>query len=167
MTPDSHDYRLYLEGKFEGLHSLMNAHFTNVHDRLEAIEIQTTKTNGTVQRHEKLITENLPHNELNCPKSEKIDRMERAMIGEEAIGSQKKKEKEDRHSVVVRTLMAIGIAVTIFISVINAFSNRRQLSQTQDLKNEVDMINTPVRTRGGTIMWYPSGVVIDSLNKIK
>jgi hypothetical protein len=41
------------------------------------------------------------------------------------------------------------------------------IKKTDQLKNEVNMINTPVRTRGGVIQWWPSGVVIDSLKKDK
>ena len=164
---DSSDYRLYLEGKFEGITKLMNAQFETVHTKLNEIDTRLAKLNGSVASHEKIISANLPHSELHCPQADKIEKIEKVLIGEEAIEAQRKKEKEDKHSVMVRTLMAIGIAVTIFISVFNAFSNRKQLSQTQSLKEEVDMINTPVRTRGGTIMWYPSGVVIDSLKKIK
>ena len=37
--------------------------------------------------------------------------------------------------------------------------------KTGNLKDEVDMINTPVKTRSGTIEFWPSGVVIDSLKK--
>jgi len=35
--PDNTDYRKYLETKFEGIHTLMNAHFHDTHDRLDKI----------------------------------------------------------------------------------------------------------------------------------
>jgi hypothetical protein len=161
---DSQDYRLYLESEFKGLHSLMNAQFDIVHDKLEEIDTRLAKLNGSVAKHEQIINTNLPHNVLNCPQADKIEHIEKVLIGEEAIDKQYKKDKEERHAVRVRTLMAVGIAVTIIISLFSFFSNKTRVTE---LKTEVDMINTPVRTRGGTIMWYPSGVVIDSLKKNK
>jgi len=44
----SDDYRKYLESEFKGIKTLMHAQFINVHERLEAIEKQTTKTNDRV-----------------------------------------------------------------------------------------------------------------------
>lgn len=161
---DSSDYRLFLNERFEGMAKLMNAHFENIHDRLEAIEIQTTKTNGTVQHHEKVILENLPHSVINCPQADKIDQIEKVLIGDDAVIRQKKMDKKEEHAKAIRLIMVAGIVVTIFISIFSFISNKHNIGQ---LKTEVDMINTPVKTRGGTIMWYPSGVVIDSLNKIK
>lgn len=152
---DSSDYRLYLEGKFEGITKLMDAHFNNVHDRLEAIEIQTTKTNGTVREHDKIILENLPHSIVNCPQAEKIEHIEKVLVGEDAMAKQLKVDKEEHHSKMIRIIMVAGIFVTIVLSIFSFFSNKNRIGK---LKNEVDMINTPVKTRGGTIMWYPSGV---------
>jgi hypothetical protein len=44
----SEDYRLYLEEKFKGMNTNLNAQFMALHDRLEAIEKQTTLTNSRV-----------------------------------------------------------------------------------------------------------------------
>jgi hypothetical protein len=41
-----------INSKFEGLGHLINSQFTNVHDKLEQIEKQTTRTNGRVNELE-------------------------------------------------------------------------------------------------------------------
>jgi hypothetical protein len=160
--PDSQDYRLYLESQFKASRDLMTANFETVHQRLDAIEVQTTKTNGTVQHHEKLLTENLPHSILNCPQAEKIEHIEMVLVGEDAVEKRKKAEKEENHAKTIRAIMVAGICVTILISIFSFFANRSKVTL---LQNQVDQINIPVQTRGGVIKWYPSGVVIDSLKK--
>jgi hypothetical protein len=63
------DERELLDEKFKGLTTLVNAQFTNVHERLDKIEAQTSKTNGRVTELEK---KELTHI-LNCPQTEKIN----------------------------------------------------------------------------------------------
>jgi hypothetical protein len=105
------------------LTKLVNAQFTTVHERLEAIEVQTTKTNGTVQEHAKIIAANIPHNIINCPQAEKIDRIEKAFTGDDAVKEKEKRDKEFRHSDRVRTYMVAGIVVTILFSLYTAISS--------------------------------------------
>lgn len=45
MTKAEHEL---FDEKFKGLATLVNAQFTNVHEKLEKIQEQTTKTNGRV-----------------------------------------------------------------------------------------------------------------------
>jgi hypothetical protein len=62
--------------------------------------------------------------------------------------------------------MIAVIVAMMLLSAYAAFRSTRNAVLTKELKEEVDMINTPVRTRGGSIQWWPSGVVIDSLHKM-
>ena len=70
------DYKMYLEEKFKGLTSLMNAHNDNVLDRLEAIEEQTKKTNGRVSELERKETSHV----INCPQTPKIQKIEEELL---------------------------------------------------------------------------------------
>ena len=55
--PDSNDYRLFLSERFEGFSKLMSAEFINVHEKLDAIEKQTTKSNNRITKIEDDLTE--------------------------------------------------------------------------------------------------------------
>ena len=56
-------------------------------------------------------------------------------------------------------IAALILISSFFLGVLN-YQHTRGIP---GLKTEVDMINTPVRTRDGSIQWWPSGVVIDSI----
>ena len=60
-----------IDEKFKGLTTLMNAQFQNIHERLDEIKEQTTKTNGRVTQLEK---QDLTH-VLRCPQTAKIDQI--------------------------------------------------------------------------------------------
>jgi hypothetical protein len=160
---DSSDYRLYLESKFEGLAKHMNAQFEIVHDTLDRVEKQTTKTNGRVTELEKEVHEELPHTINGCPQRHIIEKIHDTVIAEEAILKRKQNEFEMTHATTVRWIMITGIAISVIVSLTGMVMNRKS---TAAIKTEVDMINTPVRTRGGVIELWPAGVVIDSLNKL-
>jgi hypothetical protein len=66
---NSEDYRLFLDERFESLAELMSSKFDNVHEKLIAIEVQTTKTNGRVTGLEK----DLLTHPINCSKGKDID----------------------------------------------------------------------------------------------
>ena len=54
--PDREDYRKYLELQFQGLHTAINTHAHDTHDRLDNIQKQTEKTNGRVTELEEQTT---------------------------------------------------------------------------------------------------------------
>ena len=71
-----------MDEKFKGLTTLMNAQFTNIHERLDEIKEQTLKTNGRVTELEKLSnlhTLSINTQQMNCPNTKKIENMETNM----------------------------------------------------------------------------------------
>ena len=54
---DSSDYRLYLDSRFEAMQPAQHAYFHEVHDKLDNIEAQTTKTNSRVTKIEEDLIE--------------------------------------------------------------------------------------------------------------
>src|SRR3972149_11434315 len=144
---DNPDYRLYLEEKFEGLAKHINAQFVNVHDKLDnldqktgRVEKQTIKTNGRVTQLE---IDSANH-VINCPVAPKIDKIEEDLM-------------EYRMAKKYPKIM-IGIIV-IFVLLGIYWASQFNIKM-EGLKTEVDMINTPVKTRDGHIRFWPSGVVI-------
>lgn len=70
--PEKDDYRIYLEEKFD-----------NVHSKLDLIHEQTKETNGTVKEHEERIVllekEDLVHYQ-NCPQIKRIDKIDESLM---------------------------------------------------------------------------------------
>jgi hypothetical protein len=69
------DYKLFLDERFKGISTLINSQFIDVHDRLQKIEAQTTKTNGRVN---KLEIDNITH-PINCPQGPKIEEINKTL----------------------------------------------------------------------------------------
>lgn len=75
---DSKDYRMFLDERFEGLSHLFNAHFDAVHDKLDAIEKQTIKTNGRVTVLEgkvDTVEKDLLTHPINCNQAKEISKI--------------------------------------------------------------------------------------------
>lgn len=177
MSPDSNDYRLFIDEKFIGLTKLMDAEFTNIHDKfseqvsvLKEIKEQTTRTNGRVTDLEKFKGQALEvHKFRERQISDIEDRMNKSCDKMEGAVSDLNKLKANiegergaginLRSNLTLIIMFLGIIVTIIIGVVNMRHNK-------NLKTEVDMINTPVRNSRGEIIMLPSGVIIDSLKSV-
>ena len=128
MTDDP-SYRLYLEERFNGLHTSMNAQFDATHEKLESIEKQTIKTNGRVSIIEAWRAE-------HC--------------GEE-LGSVKViKSNQTKMSLYLKTAMfiiaTIGLCLTAYFSYTGSKASKNNAQKIENLGEPV-LINP----RGGTI----------------
>lgn len=144
------DYRLYLEECMKGIRAEIRAGFDNVHIELSAIKEQTTKTNSRVTH-------------LENQRDEYVKtRVDTQMLGEVS----KKVDKINSDLLEYRFFkkypkILVGVIVVMVIGMLVGFG---LIKSGQDgLKREVDLINSPVTTRSGTIEWWPSGIVIDSI----
>jgi hypothetical protein len=105
---DSEDYRLFLCESFEGIRKLMAAQFINVHDKLDSIEAQTTKTNGNVSGLEdKVIAleEAFIAHPINCPQGVKIDKIRDDLEEYRVI------KKYPKIAIVIIAIFAIMLAI--------------------------------------------------------
>jgi hypothetical protein len=140
---DSPDYRLYLESKFN-----------SVHEKLDVIKEQTLITNNRVNHLEEQKEEYL-RTRVSKEDLEVID-AKLECVDKELLEYRFFK-KYPKVIIILLAFLLLGLVGSAYAS-LQSFSK---------LKTEVDMINTPVKTRSGTIEFWPSGVVIDSLNKSK
>jgi hypothetical protein len=140
---DSLDYRLYLESKFN-----------SVHEKLDVIREQTLITNNRVNHLEEQKEEYLK-TRVSMKDLGNINTRLDCIDGE--LLEYRFFKKYPKVIVILLTFLLFGLVASTYGS-LRSFSN---------LKEEVDMINTPVKTRSGTIEFWPSGVIIDSLNKSK
>ena len=153
--PDNHDYRLFLESEFKGLHSLMNAQFETVHDRLTGIDDHLKTLNGSVAKHEEKISSNLPHSIVHCAQKDVIDKIEDELIGSKAVERKLKEKREEHGAVVGRWILILGIAVSIILGVYNILSNRPLPKDVATIKNELKSLGVPVVTRNGKFVALP------------
>lgn len=163
MTNNS-DYRLYLDQRFN-----------DVDKTLARIEEQTTKTNSRVTHLEEKIgvleKQDVEHI-INCPVLPRVEKIEDDMSeykGEKRAKTTMKewsmRSRGEKRAEFMKVLQTIGIIIAAIGLLITAYNSFNNLKHVQGLKTEVDLINTPVRTRGGSIMMIPSGVMIDSVKQ--
>jgi hypothetical protein len=119
---DSPDYRMYLENQFK-----------SIHEKLDKIEIQTTKTNGRVSA-------------LECWRSEKE--------GEE-VGVVKVETK--KHLTVTRVLQLAGVivaVVTLFLIYRKGEKDRFEALK-EDMKQEIRTATQPAMLSRGGMFYDP------------
>lgn len=155
------DYRKYLEEKFEGMAKLVNAQFSTVHDRLEAIEKQTTLTNGRVNILEDKVDnveKDLLTHPINCNQGKKIesiqqkvDRLHDESIGKKAIAKNKIMTWEN-------TFKFMGVIIAIGMLLIG-YANLTK--QNKSVETKVDNMGIPFVTNSrGEILALPDSTKI-------
>ena len=117
---DSSDYRLYLEERFNGLHTSMNAQFIEVHEKLKTIESQTIKTNGRVT-------------ELECWKEKHCGEEN----GIERAFNKKRAKLNDWVKTAMFIVAAIGLCITAYYSV---FGSR----MSKETSQKIEQLGQPV-----------------------
>jgi hypothetical protein len=157
MTTDP-AYRLYLEEKFKGLNSSINAQFITVHDKLDAIEKQTTKTNGRVTELEgqvlKVEKDILTH-PINCNKGKDIEEIKRFVAGDKLLKSEARKRFENILKV-IGVIIAIGALGT---STYFGFRNTQQ-GATIIQKQDDQSVPVVVNPRGEILMLPDSSRIL-------
>lgn len=130
---DSPDYRLYLEEKFEGLHKEIRANDINVHDKLDAIVTQVTKTNNRVTH--------LEEEKENCLKS----RVDKKMFKEVSDVVEKLDEDLAEYRIMKKYPKLVIILIAIFvvgvlISAIGTFETYQNKKMLRKAENETEQI---------------------------
>lgn len=104
MTKAEDNFKLYLDERFNGINTLMNAHFITVNERLENIEEQTTKTNGKVVELEKKEISHI----VDCPNIIKIQTINDELLEYKIF------KKYPKAGIILITIAVILIGVSIW-----------------------------------------------------
>jgi hypothetical protein len=132
---DQQDYRLYLESEFKAINTLMNAQFIAVHDTLDSIEVQTTKTNNRVTHLEEKIEgveESLLTHSVKCPHGQKIDQIKEDLEEYRVI------KKYPKIAIVIIAVFAIMLAIGAY----GTFQTIHSEKATRDTNAIIERIDT-------------------------
>ena len=128
----------YLVEKVEGLGKLVNAQFETVHDKLERIEVQTTRTNGRVNDLEDdvgVLKEKLILHPIECSKAKDIEALKDDLIEYKFF---------KRHPTWTVIIIAFFV-VTLVISSYGTFSTMRDNFKNKELRRDVQEIKENTR----------------------
>lgn len=130
---DSPDYRLYLEEKFEGLHKEIRANDINVHDKLDAIVNQVTKTNNRVTHLEEEKEEYLK-TRVSTPMlkgvKECVDRIDSELAEYRLL------KKYPKLMIVLIAIFVIGILISA-IGTLETYQNKKMLRKAAEKTEQI------------------------------
>ena len=134
---DQTDYRLYLNERFESLNKHMNAQFETVHDRLDRIEVQTTRTNGRVNELEDdvaVLHEKLVLHPIECSKAKEISDMKEDLIEYKFF------KAHPTWTVIIIAFFVVTLVISsygTFSTVANNLKNKELLQDVQEIKENI------------------------------
>lgn len=131
---DSPDYRLYLESKFRETNTHVKDQFENVIDKLEAIKVQTTKTNGRVSDLEddvSALKDKLALHPIECSKAKDIESLKDDLIEYKII------KKYPRAT----ALLIAFFVIALLISAYGTFSTISSNIKAKETRKTIDTIN--------------------------
>jgi len=135
---DSPDYRLYLESKFRETNTHVKDQFENVIDKLEAIKVQTTKTNGRVSDLEDDVSDlkdKLALHPIECSKAKDIESLKDDLIEYKII------KKYPRAT----ALLIAFFVIALLISAYGTFSTISSNIKAKETRRTIDTINENTR----------------------
>lgn len=135
---DSPDYRLYLESKFRETNTHVKDQFENVIDKLEAIKVQTTKTNGRVSDLEDDVSDlkdKLALHPIECSKAKDIESLKDDLIEYKII------KKYPRAT----ALLIAFFVIALLVSAYGTFSTISSNFKDKDTRRTIDTINANTR----------------------
>lgn len=116
------------------------AKIDGVHEDVKTTRDELKKLNGTVRDHQSILDKNIPHTVVHCAQKETIENIEKVILTNKAIVNNNKSIKEDRRARNTIKLMALGIIVSIIVSIFNAKVNKTTNKDQIGLEQKLDSI---------------------------